>query len=1023
MKGWNFGLVGGMVAALWLGGGGLSLAQITPDNTLGTRVNGSLTAPCTGTCYVTNGTSRGSNLFHSFQQFSLPNPTDHVGFVITPVTQNVIVRVTGIGQPFISNINGMIATITPAGTLASANFFLLNPNGILFGPDANLQIGGSFLATTANRMVFQDGTIFDTRDSSPLLTISVPAGLQMGQPVADIQVDRAYLMPPSGTTLALVGGNVTFSSAFLYVPEGRIEVGSVAEAGLVKLKQIPQGWILDYAGIQKFGDIQLSDTWIRGSGNPSSDIQIQAQNLTLSNDSRIFTQSSGQDGGQIVIGARGTLEAGENSFISTANLANGRAGDISLQVGTLNLRDHAKIVANSNSGTAGNLTIRATEAVNLFKGSQLSAVSMFGNAGGNLFIETGSLHLVGDAVVDTGSPTGRSGNITIRARDSVTLTEAATLASFSFFGIGGDIDIEARNLQLLGGSQLFTSTFGDQPAGSVRVRALDSIQIVGMSEGIIPKSSGIFTQVKGQGNAGSITLITNQLSILDRGKVSASNILGSRGRGGDIDIQANVIEVIGASDTFYRSAIETHADGTGQAGRLRIQSGRLTVQDGGRISASTYGNAPGGTIAITSDRVEVIGQSPAGTLSEITVETSGFGNQPAGNVQINAQQVFLSQKGRISAIGWQQGGAGDIEITAQLLQITNGASVVASTFGQGNAGSIQLHVNSLDASSGGNVQTNTSSSGKAGNIVINARDSLSLTDPGTGIFSSTTAQSTGDGGSIVIDPRTVTVQNGAAISVSSLGSGQGGDITIQADRLTLSNTASIKAETASTQGGDITLNVRDILLMRNNSLISTTAGTAQAGGDGGNIDIDAGFIVAVRQENSDITANAFTGRGGNIQIDTQGLFGIQFRPQLTPESDITASSQFGLNGSVIINLPNVDPSRGLVALPVDLSDPTRLIVEKCGLATLRSPSSFTFVGRGGLPPDPTEMLDQETLATSGVNRSRSAAPPTVEPAPVKRIVRATGWRREANGNIRLIAEDPSPLQLPWLPTVGCRETR
>ncbi|MCY7393462.1 MAG: filamentous hemagglutinin N-terminal domain-containing protein, partial [Leptolyngbyaceae cyanobacterium CAN_BIN12] len=99
-------------------------AQIVPDGTLGTQVFGA----CGGTggaCGVINGTTRGSNLFHSFQQFSLPNPTDGAGFVIAPAIQNVIVRVSGVGQPFISNINGIIATFAPTGTLTPANFFLL----------------------------------------------------------------------------------------------------------------------------------------------------------------------------------------------------------------------------------------------------------------------------------------------------------------------------------------------------------------------------------------------------------------------------------------------------------------------------------------------------------------------------------------------------------------------------------------------------------------------------------------------------------------------------------------------------------------------------------------------------------------------------------------------------------------------------------------------------------------------------------------------------------------------------------
>ncbi|MEM8642049.1 MAG: hypothetical protein AAGG51_25040, partial [Cyanobacteria bacterium P01_G01_bin.54] len=68
-------------------------------------------------------------------------------------------------------------------------------------------------------------------------------------------------------------------------------------------------------------------------------------------------------------------------------------------------------------------------------------------------------------------------------------------------------------------------------------------------------------------------------------------------------------------------------------------------------------------------------------------------------------------------------------------------------------------------------------------------------------------------------------------------------------------------------------------------------------------------------ENSDITANAFSGSGGNININAVAIYGLGFRPFLTPLSDITASSQLGIQGSVILNLTGVDLSQSLTALP------------------------------------------------------------------------------------------------------------
>jgi large exoprotein involved in heme utilization and adhesion len=236
--------------------------------------------------------------------------------------------------------------------------------------------------------------------------------------------------------------------------------------------------------------------------------------------------------------------------------------------------------------------------------------------------------------------------------------------------------------------------------------------------------------------------------------------------------------------------------------------------------------------------------------------------------------------------------------------------------------------------------------------------------------------------------------------VDSQGSGKGGSIDIQADSLTLDNKALISAETASNTGGDITLQLQNLLLMRRGSRISTNAGTAQAGGDGGNITIDADFIVAVPREDSDITANAFKGRGGNVNITAQGVFGIQRRERPTPQNDITANSELGINGTVQINTPEVDLNRGLVELP---SQPVNTeVAQGCQVGSKQASLEFFNTGRGGIAPNPYEPLSSSNLwedVPSSTNASIATTP--------DKIVEAQGWLIDEKGEVTLVAEIPT----------------
>jgi large exoprotein involved in heme utilization and adhesion len=508
---------------------------------------------------------------------------------------------------------------------------------------------------------------------------------------------------------------------------------------------------------------------------------------------------------------------------------------------------------------------------------------------------------------------------------------------------------------------------------------------------IVRDRAAVTAATFGQGTGGNIQVQANSLALTNGAQVSAAT--SGTGRAGDISVQE--ADTIALNNSSISTSV--NAGAVGQGGKIDLQTRSLFLDNGAQVSAATSGKGQAGDISVRdADTV---------SLTNSAISTA-----------VNAGAV---------------GEGGDIDIQTRSLSVRAQSRISANTSGEGKAGSITVTGNTLEATNGGQLLTSTASGQDAGNINLTLKDDVKLTGEGTGIFANTLLGSTGNGGSIFLNARTLDVRNGASIAVDSRGTGEGGDITAQSNSTTLDNRALISAKTASNTGGNITLGVQDLLLLRRRSEISTTAGTAQAGGDGGNITISAGFILGISREDSDITANAFTGRGGNINITTQGIFGLQFRPHLTPLSDITASSEFGLNGSVQIITPGVDPNRGLAELPTDLVDATGLIDRRCvpGAGTEQS-SSFTITGRGGLPPNPHETLGEEGLledlgtpvavstGTRGGQQRRASASSSSSPQP---LVEAQGWVIAPDGTVILTAQAPSATpQHPWQTPASCQ---
>ncbi len=344
-------------------------------------------------------------------------------------------------------------------------------------------------------------------------------------------------------------------------------------------------------------------------------------------------------------------------------------------------------------------------------------------------------------------------------------------------------------------------------------------------------------------------------------------------------------------------------------------------------------------------------------------------------------------------------------------------------------------------------------------MTINASNSVQIsgTSPNGSVSSSLQAftQGPGNAGNITINTGKFIVQNNAVISVSSQflslpylnglpNLGTSGELNVNARSVLLDNQATITSNSDLGMGGDINFQVQDLFLMRQNSQISTNAGKALGSGNGGNITINApnGFVVAAPLENNDITANAFSGSGGRVTINANDIFGFVPRnradlvqllqtedptllnPQRSPTNDITAFSQQNpsLNGTVQINTPLLDPSKGLVELPKNLIDPSQKIVNACNPGGKVKKGSLVATGLGGITASPTDLLMGDAVLTDWISlESEGIQNNAVQQTPRQEkdthndnyvnasteIVEAQGWIVDPHGNVLLVAQAPT----------------
>jgi filamentous hemagglutinin family protein len=593
-------------------------SDVVPDNTLGAE--SSVVNPRDATSEsIDGGAVRGQNLFHSFEEFNVGEDRG-VYFANPDAVTNIFSRVTG------DNVSNILGTL---GVDGAANLFLINPNGIVFGAGASLDVQGSFAATTADGIEFGEQGFFSAvNPTESVLTISVPLGLQFGSNpgsiinrsvVKDSTGDFVGLQVPDGENITLVGGDINFEGGEATASGGNIEIGGLSAAGEVSFND--DGSLKFPDNVSK-ADISLSnaaDVDVTRTGGGS--IKINARSLNVEAGEAGFSQiragitadstSTEAQAGDITIDVADNLSIDEGSITNLVDSeAVGNAGDIDIKTGNLLVKDGGQINSfTRGKGNAGDISIQAINTVTFdgfdndnYSGLASSVEPNGEGDGGDINITASSLSLTNGGQLEASvfgetdtlsGGKGQGGNINIDVDNTLTIADGNAPGIFANLGTGavgsaGNIDIQVGNLLVKDGGQINSFTRGQGNAGDITIQATDEVTFDSVDSGLASSA-----EAGGEGNGGDIKITARALSLTNGSYLEASvreafdNLSRGKGQGGNIDIDVDdTLTISGENARGIFARLDSGA--VGNAGDISIQTGNLVVKDGGEITSSTW---------------------------------------------------------------------------------------------------------------------------------------------------------------------------------------------------------------------------------------------------------------------------------------------------------------------------------------------------------------------------------------------------------------------------------------------------
>lgn len=930
------------------------------------------------------GATAGDNLFHSFNKFSL-TMDETATFTGPGHIANVISRVTG-GE--ISNIDGLLQS-----QVGQADFFFINPAGIVFGPNARVDVPAAFHVSTADALCFSDDSVFSAKKpDASMLSVAAPEsfGFVSPQP-ASIAINGSQLEFSPGSSLSISAGDLKISGternkSSLISQSGHIRLAAFGDA----MGEFPIE--TDFSG-SVTGELRITSAQINASGNGGGRISINAGDTEL-NDARISNDNPGNrhaEGGT-ALSANGHVEMGNNTSISVNTFGDGEGGSVSITAGKLKMEGgsgegFASIysLTEYGSGDAGNVSVNVQGFLELINGAEISSNTLSDGNAGNVVVTAHEIKIDGGgSSKDTGISSsavygsGNAGTVQVNARDRLDLINNAIISNDTFTpGEGGPMNVTVEGLMMLtAGAEISSDTFSEGKPGNMTITAGNLL----IDGGEDAKATGISSKSDDYSlaEAGAVNVMVEGWLKMRNGAGISSDTY-SESNAGKVTVSAREINIDEGGSGEFTGISSSARYGRGSAGKVEVNAkDLLEIINGARILSGTYTPGNAGTVTVT---VEGLLKMING--AEISSSTQGEGN--AGIVSIMANELRMNGNGRYvtnissQAFSESQGDAGEVEVNvAGLLELLKGAAISSNTSAEGHAGNVTVNAGSLRIDEGQTDEFTGISSeasygtGDAGTVDVHVNQGAELIN--TAMISSSTI-TTGEAGEVkVAVGGLLKMINGAEITSETSSAGSAGDVNVAAGELLLDGRGldkftAISSNTYDESGdaGTVTVTVRGLLNMVDGAeIVSDT----YSDGDAGKVSVSAGVLKmeeggsGMRTSISSEAAYG-TGNAGTVSIRADDL--IQLIDNSTISSSTSTEGKAGtvtvtvrgvlelLNGAKISSHTSDAGNAGSVA--IEATD-LRITGEASVISSLAESSATGFAGNIRIQADTITLSDK-----------------------------------------------------------------